>query len=209
MTEQELLSQLRVGQFNVIRDVGMTLAGIVKRSLLEELKLDVQVLMELPPPDELPKDLPSVAISLYHVGKRVGGYLHEPENREVEETNDGTLREFTRRPPLFLDLRYVVTVYARSHRDELSLLGFLLRALMDNPTITEEQATGDSIHIEDRPEIEVVEAPYEELRGVWESFQQPYRPSFACRGEARLDSNIKRVIRRVREAIVDFKKMDG
>jgi hypothetical protein len=25
----------------------------------------------------------------------------------------------------------------------------------------------------------------------------------------RLDSNVKRVIRRVREAIVDFKKMDG
>jgi hypothetical protein len=47
------------------------------------------------------------------------------------------------------------------------------------------------------------------MHSIWESFQQPYRPSFTCTVEARVDSNVKRVIRRVREAIVDFKKMDG
>jgi hypothetical protein len=75
--------------------------------------------------------------------------------------------------------------------------------------ITEEWVVGDSIHLEDRPGIEVVSSEFHEMRKVWESLHEPYRPSFCVKVEARLDSNVKRLVRRVREAIVDFKKMDG
>jgi hypothetical protein len=135
--------------------------------------------------------------------------VKDPDFREVEEADDGTLREFSRQPPLFLELRYIVTVYAESHKDELSLLGLALRALYDNDVIHEGKEIGDSIYLEDRPGIEVGAASYKEMRTIWESFQQPYRPSFTASVEARLDSKRKRLIRRVREAIVDFKKMDG
>jgi hypothetical protein len=127
----------------------------------------------------------------------------------VEEAPDGTLQEFDRRPPLLLDLRYVVTAFAESHRDELSLLGLVLRALWDSDEIVASEVVGESIHLEDRPGIEVGTATIEEMRSIWDSFQQPYRPSFSVTVEARLDSDVKRLVRRVREAIVDFKKMDG
>ncbi len=209
MAKKETPSPLRRGQFNIFRDVGLTLASIIKKEILQDVGVDVQVLMELPAEDEIPSVLPSVAVCLYHLGKRDNGYVQDPDFREVEEADDGTLREFSRRPPMFLDLRYVITVYAESHKDELSLLGLALRALYDNEVIQEGKDIGDSIYLEDRPGIEVGTATYEEMRTIWESFQLPYRPSFTASVEGRLDSKRKRLIRRVREAIVDFKKMDG
>jgi hypothetical protein len=165
--------------------------------------------LELPPADELPDALPSVAICLYHLSKRSAGVVSDPEHREIEEAEDGTLQEFRKRKPLHLDLRFLVTVYCESHRDELSMLGLCLQALYDAPVILDEIAMGDSIHTEDRPGLDVARATHDEVRSIWESFQQPYRPSFTCSIEARLDSKVKHLIRRVREAIVDFKKMDG
>lgn len=209
MAKKETPSPLHRGQFNIFRDVELTLGNIIKREILQDVGIDVQVLIELPSEDELPSVLPSVAVCLYHLGKRDNGYVQDPEFREVEEAEDGTLREFSRLPPLFLDLRFVITVYAESHKDELSLLGLAMRALYDTDVIEKGKEIGDSIYLEDRPGIEVGTASYSEMRAIWESYQLPYRPSFTANVEGRLDSKRKRLIRRVREAIVDFKKMDG
>ncbi len=209
MAKKDSPSPLRRGQFNVIRDTGLTLANIVKRQIREDVGLDVQILMELPGEDEMPSRLPSIAIALVHAGKRSSGYVTEKESREIEEAADGTLQEYTRQAPLPLELHYLVTVYAESHRDELSLLGLAMRALHDQSVIEDSNQIGDSIRLDERPVIEIAETSFAELREIWQCLQLPCRPAFTARAEARLDSEQKRLIRRVREAIVDFKKMDG
>jgi hypothetical protein len=84
-----------------------------------------------------------------------------------------------------------------------------MRTYSDIAVINSDNVIGDSIHLEDRPGIEIGSYTVEEMQAIWESYRQPYRPSFTCNVEARLDSNVKHLIRRVRETIVDFKKIDG
>jgi len=108
----------------------------------------------------------------------------------------------TRKPPLALELHYLITAYGERDRDEIGhcLLGRTLRFLHDCRSLSPadiEMATAEELSDSDLHEqVESIEiAPlflsFEEMSRLWQGLQAPQRPAVACRISAvLLDSQL-------------------
>ena len=119
-------------------------------------------------------------------------------------------QEFFRNAPLLLKARYLLTAWAHPPDDQ-ELLMLAARVFLDNPAL-EADGNGDedAVHWEDGVSIEhVVKFNMEEAKTVVDGLGIPLRPSVRYDVHFRLDSERKQPIKRVKERIVDYKKLDG
>lgn len=119
-------------------------------------------------------------------------------------------QEYFREAPLVLVARYALTAWAPAPEDQELLLA-AMRILHDAPDLTPtKEGEEDAIHWEDHPLIELsTRFSLDEARLVAEAQGMPLRPTVRYDITVRLDSERKTPIKRVKERIVDYKKLDG
>lgn len=130
------------------------------------------------------------------------------QDRQQERSADGS--EFFRAPPLLLISRYLLTAWAAPLADQ-ELLGLAMRVLFDHPVLEPDGAGDeDAVHWDDRPGIELsAKFTLDEGQRVAAGLGMPLRASARYDVHFRLDSERKTPIKRVKDRIVDYKKLDG
>lgn len=121
--------------------------------------------------------------------------------------------EYFRAPPLVLSARYLITAWAPPPDDQ-ELLAASIRVMHDHaalePAAEEPGPDEDAVHWEDHPTIDLATRfSIDEARLVFEGLGVPFRQSIRYDVTFRLDSERKTNIKRVKERIVDYKKLDG
>jgi hypothetical protein len=133
-------------------------------------------------------------------------------DRVLCKTEEGD--EFFRAPPLILNARYILTAWAPP-LDDQELYAAALRVLHDHTDLTPrsdepDEKSEDAVHWEDHPTIELSSRfTLDEARIVCDSLGMPLRQCVRYDVSYRLDSERKSNVKRVRERIVDYKKLDA
>ncbi len=134
-------------------------------------------------------------------------------DRVLCKTKEGD--EFFRMPPLLMVARYLLTAWAPPPDDQ-ELLAAAIRVLYDAVELKPESdepdrdKNEDAVHWEDHPTLDLVQRfSLDEARITCEALGIPLRPSVRYDVNFRLDSERKTVVKRVKERIVDYKKLDA
>jgi hypothetical protein len=114
---------------------------------------------------------PSVTIFLYHV--RV--------NAEMRNTLPRTLLSgTTQRPPLPLELRFLITPWTRETRDAYRIVGVIARVLHDRAVLAFGELLGANVWAsDDTVELMMESLPVEEHFDIWEPADIPYKLSLS------------------------------
>lgn len=184
-------------QFQVIETITLILGRMVEAHLQEALGKRIPVTYEVGP--ESRKGDGSVSILHFGLDKVANA------DREYERAGGG---EQFRNPPLVLRSHYLMSAWAKAPADQ-TLLGLVLRTFLDNPYLEatpEEEAT---IGYSEVPWIDLRTMDFEEHRRMCEALQIPLAPSVAYAVGFRLRSGKVTPIRRVKERVIDYRKIDG
>ena len=129
-------------------------------------------------------------------------------DRILGKLEDGT--EYFREPPVLLQARYALTAHGPSPDDQDVLMA-AARVVHDMGVLGDDgEGPADAVHWEDKPTpVLVPRFSLEEARVVAEAHGMPLRPTLRYDVPFRLDSERKTVTKRVKERIVDYKKLDG
>src|SRR5205085_1128920 len=127
-------------------------------------------------------------------------------DRILCRTPDG--EEYFRAASVTLVARYAITAWAPPPEDQ-ELLMATTRVLHDATELAP-AGEGDAVHWEDKPMAELSSRfSFEEAQQFAQAYGMPLRPTLRCDIRFRLDSERKTPIKRVKERIVDYKKMDS
>ncbi|MBI4574786.1 MAG: DUF4255 domain-containing protein [Planctomycetes bacterium] len=185
----------------ILRDVTAALTRALAEGLGEGAGRPAQVLDSLPPQDT--PAAPALSVLLYQVAENA--MLRKRERTVEEETGEGgEVREFYRWPPLVLDLRYLVSAWAKDVLAAQGLLGRALQVLHDTPllgVVSEEE--GPVVH---EPSLKPYPMDVDTLGGLWRTLGRAYRPAFAYQVTVILPSERKEYLTRVRERVVDMRR---
>jgi hypothetical protein len=77
-------------------------------------------------------------------------------------------------PPLAIDLHYLVTPFAGTAENDQVLLGKVLEALNENPSV---YVSRPADRVADEIRVVFCRLPLEEVTRIWEALQEPYRLS--------------------------------
>jgi hypothetical protein len=203
----------RENQHEIVRDCTLTLGHILKTRLakmLEGHKLDVS--FELPDEETLAKvGKKEWLISLVHVDtlrSQVFQSAKEPVTREEDE--EGNIVEFRLGTPTYIQPRYLLTPWTGSTLDDQLLTGLVMQCFFDHVCIEPEEVQGGSIQSDEKPSIILEEKFKIDDQFTWWAAQgRRYKPSLMYSVNLRLDSIKKVVIKRVKERVMDFRKMES
>lgn len=187
-------------QFRVMKHITLALGRTLEASAAEALGKKVRVAFEYSP--DLKKAPGAYTIVHCGLGRRGGN-----AEREYERTQQGA--EIFRNPPLLLRARYIVSCWAPAPDDQ-ELLGVALRTFHDHPAVEvvgEEEQTvaydGGS------PSIEMEALTLDEHKKVAEALGMPVAPSVGYWVDFVVQSTKVTPIKRVKERVIDFRKIDG
>ncbi len=106
--------------------------------------------------------------------------------------------------------RYLGTAWAPSMLEAQVATGAVLQYFFSYPEVQDDQVQGTSIHPEARPTVSVDDTVrFPEQVALWAALGHAYRPSVVYTMNLRLDSIHRVAIRRVREKINVFRKVEG
>jgi len=176
-----------MAQFEIIKDVGVSLQKLLESRFAEEGYRDVEVYTPLPTADNL-KKLPAVCLFLTAVPV---DSRHRERNAVLVSTTEesGAIREYKTVPPTVCWLYYLVSAWGKTAEEEHVLLALAMKVFMEHPQIHEESFHGTSLRPGERLPIYVVEESefgYEETMAFWRSIGEPVRPMIQYRVGARL-----------------------
>jgi hypothetical protein len=200
-------------QHDVVRDATLTFANILKRHISPKLEKPIEVVFEFPDEkvvEKAEKD-GSVLISVVLVDttRETGRQnMEEPVIREEDENGD--IVEYKLGIPTYVKPRYLFTPWNKDPLFCQSVTGVLLQYFFDNPSVAPEDIAGDSLDGNERPPITFEEKfKVEEQLRLWQAMARPFRPSLVYTMAVRLDSTKRNVLRRVKERILDYRKLQG
>jgi hypothetical protein len=161
--------------FTVIADVGEALLAV----LADEMQADPDVGPLIDSPDRLslesPADLESddtvrLSVYLYRISE-------DPFSKNRPAVGDGGKK--LRKPPLALDLYYLVTPLLLKARDQQIVLGKAMQTLYDRPTLEGTDLPPTSSLAKAGESVRVVLNPVslEETTRVWQALEMSYRLS--------------------------------
>lgn len=170
-------------QHHIIKDTSDTMSRLLQDEFKANGYKRVHIVEEAPKPDAIEGKLPAVSIYLYQISLDVEGLDGNVYDELVEqEQEDGTIAEFRRRRRQWIRLDYLVSAWAQTPEDEQLLLGLVIRMVLDNRVLVDEQLRGDTWKFEDDPEASLplhLATRLDEgtLARFWGSLQQPVRPA--------------------------------
>lgn len=186
-------------QFRVMKHITLALGRTLEASAAEALGKKVRVAFEYSP--DLKKAPGAYTIVHCGLGRRGGN-----AEREYERTRDGA--EIFRNPPMLLRARYVVSCWAPAPDDQ-ELLGVALRTFHDHPEVEVVGEEEQTVAYEERPTIEMEALAFDEHRKVAEAHGMPLAPSVGYWVDFVVQSTKITPIKRVKERVIDFRKIDG
>jgi len=154
----------------VLRDVGETLLYLLRAGIpaavVKPQNIKVATPDEFAPLDNLGS--PAISIFLYRVV--VNATLRNSPKRTLP---DGSVA----RPPLPLELGYLITSWAPQTGDEHLLTGHVLRVLYDRAELGPTDLQGTSWAAGDTVQIVLESLPTDEHYRIWDTSKMPYRLS--------------------------------
>jgi hypothetical protein len=189
-------------QYRVIKHITLTLGSMLEASLVEALGpagKKVRVAYEYSP--ELKKSPGSITICQVGLQGRGGN-----TDREYERDTQG--REIFRNPPLLLKSRYLISAWAPAPEDQ-ELLGLVLRTFHDHRELEAEGDADRTAAYDGRPGIELENLSFNDHKDLCGLLGMPLAPSAAYWVDFVVQSATTTTIKRVRERVMDFKKIDG
>ena len=202
-----------MAQFEIIKDIGVTLQKLLEKSFAAEGYRDVEIYTCLPTEENI-KKLP--AICLFLVAVAVDSRHRERAPVLVSATEqDGGVREYITAPPTVCWLYYFVSAWGKSPQEEHVLLALAMKTFMENRGIQEDNFVGASLRAGERLPLYVVEESefgYEETMAFWRSIGEPCRPLMQYRVGARIfGEKVETEVRRAMDVQLglDRKKQPG
>jgi hypothetical protein len=189
-------------QYQVIKHITLTLGSMLEASLAETLGKageKIRVVYEYSP--DL-KKAPG-AVSICNIG-----LVGRGGNTDREYERDGQGREVYRNAPLLLRAGYLVSAWAPAPDDQ-ELMGLVLRTFHDNHELQTEGDAEQTVSYEGRPTLELEALPFERHKELCGLLGMPLAPSVAYWTNFVIQSATTQTIKRVRERVMDFKKIDG
>ncbi len=201
-------------QHEVVRDATLTFAHILKTYLpprLDGKKVDVR--FEPPTDEEVEKAAKDgriiLTVILMNVTRAQGRQvMDEPVVREEDE--EGNIVEYRLGIPTYISPRYMITPWVKDPLEAQVVYGVIMQHFFDHPEFLPQDIQGVSIHGEDRCPINFDDKfNLDEQLKIWQALMRPYRASLVYTTSLRLDSVKKTLVRRVKERILDYKKLQG
>lgn len=173
-----------------------TVIGDVTQTLEELLKSDQRMQFAVT------HNSPAQEASSQSTSSRVNLYLfrvvEDPHTKNQEWLPVAT--EILRKPPLTLNLFYVLTPFAQDELDEQRILGEAMRILYDHATIEGVLLKGSLADTDEQLSVDLNQFSLEELVRIWNASNQAYRLSVCYQVRTvGIDSSIEESTRRVLE----------
>jgi len=133
---------------------------------------------------------------------RINLYIFLVEENSTAKNQDWEARgsETLQKPPLALNLYYVLTPFAATLLDEHLILGEAMRVLYDHAVVDSEHLEGALPGLVDDLKLDLCAFDIEELTRIWNAFNQPYRLSVCYRVRiVPIESALARTVVRVSE----------
>jgi hypothetical protein len=155
----------------ILLDIGDSLRNIIQKKI-DELPDENAIVLDSPADIE-PNSNTRLSIFLYQIVEN--SYL---KNTEPEYIGIDRMR----RPPLFIDLHYLFTPYAKNRETELIIIEKLMQVFYDNPVLKKELLKG-TLKGSGNDEIRIVpnNITFEEINKLWERFpNKAFKLSLSC-----------------------------
>jgi hypothetical protein len=166
-------------QHHIIKETSDTISRLLQDEFKRNGYKRVHVIDGAPKPDAVEGKLPAVSIYLYQISLDPDGTDYSPHGEIIEVTqDDGSVKEFIRRRPMWVRLEYLLSAWAQTPEDEQLLLGLLIRTIFECPTVPKSKMRGTTFD----PDYEmplVLQTRLDEgtLARFWGSLNQPVRPA--------------------------------
>lgn len=166
-------------QHHIIKETSDSLTRLLEEEFKRSGYKRVHIVEEAPKPEAVEGKLPAVSVYLYQVSldnEGVDGNVYK--ELVTRQNDDGSIEEFLRRRRLWIRLDYLISAWAQTPEDEQLLLGLVIRAIMENPTLGRHLLKGRSFD-DDFELFVVMSTRLDEgtLARFWGSLQQPVRPA--------------------------------
>jgi hypothetical protein len=166
-------------QHHIIKESSDTISRLLQDEFKRNGYKRVHILDGAPRPDAVEGKLPAVSVYLYQISLDPDGTDYSPHSEIVEvPQEDGSIKEFMRRRPMWVRLEYLLSAWAQTPEDEQLLLGLLIRTIFENPVIPKEKMRGTTFD-DDFEMIFYMQTRLDEgtLARFWGSLNQPVRPA--------------------------------
>lgn len=160
-----------MGDFGVVADVSSIIVGRLTRALSEITSPDplTAVLHDLT--DDVPVDSPKLTVFLYEIAE-------DPTSR-----NRPPVRSLppdpptTRKPPMALLLRYLITAWGGDQITQHRMIGKALQTFYDDAVLDGEELIGSLAGGTDVLQVTLSALTLDQKSWVWYAIQKPYRLS--------------------------------
>lgn len=181
-----------MGQFEIVKDVGVTLSKLLEENLKNSGYKDVEIYTCIPTEENI-KKLP--ALSLFLASVCVDPIIRERAEKLVSVSDEGGMvQEYYMDPPMLLKLYFVVSAWGKTPQEEHVLLALAMKVFYEHPEIKGDLLHGYSFRQRETFAIRPVEEPrfgYEENMAFWRSMGEKVRPAVQYCAWAYLDSDRK------------------
>jgi Pvc16 N-terminal domain len=160
-----------MSDFTAIRGASRTLRQLLMDHVTNDPDPQLNgVPIDLRSPKEMrdQQNAQGISLWLYRV-MRDGNTLHQPPERR--------LADLVPRPPLPLDLYYLITPIAATPEDEQGLLGRVLQVFHDHAVLRGPDLHDSLAGTDEELRMTLETLTLEELTRVWNSLQEPYQLS--------------------------------
>lgn len=186
-----------MSDYKVLAEVGQSLINLLWEGIQADPDLVALInninLISLESPAEHQESNDTALLSVYLYRITEDPYM---KNRPPVEGNGGKLRK----PPMALDLNYLITPLLKAPRDQQIVLGKIMQILYDRPTLEGPELTGTLATSGDVVRVIFNTVPLQEVSWIWQALETPYRLSVSYTLRVTmLDSTEETVQRRVLE----------
>jgi Pvc16 N-terminal domain len=187
-----------VSDYKVLAEVGQSLINLIWEGIQADPDLvaliDSPNLISLESPAEHQEntaDTSLLSVYLYRIVE--DPYL---KNRISVEGNGGRVRK----PPMALDLFYLITPLLKAPRDQQIVLGKVMQILYDRPTLEGPELAGSLANSGETVRVVFNAVPLQEVSWIWQALETPYRLSVSYTARVTLlDSTEEQFSQRVFE----------
>ena len=160
---------------NVIDDVSQTLVALIDDAV-GDLGLSAPVVGLHDLSDPTIKDLPKLTVFLFEVMEDAPS-RNRPFVQVIDPADNKRVR--VKKPPMALQLNYLITPWTNNFDTDQQLLGRVLRAFYDQAIVSGSQLHGELAKSVDSLKITLHQITLEDRTRIWHALQRPYRTSLS------------------------------
>lgn len=156
-----------MSSFEVLNDIGMTLTTMIKFEAKGSVEPFPEPSLESPSKKQSSIDNPiTLSVFLYQITENT--YLKNDEARIEDLLKPSAVR----RPPLALDLLFLITVISDTNEHEKRIMGKVMQIFHDNPVIPPKYFQGALKGSNE--EIKIIFHPFsiDDLTKIWNTFEE-------------------------------------